>query len=68
MIPLPPSTRVEALLAPYHEVSGDSYVAVEHPGIVRNLERGILSLGGDKHISNVRPFLLISSVYAYVLK
>jgi len=57
MIPPPPSTRIEELLAPYQEVSGDSYVIIEHPGIIKNLERGVLSLGGDKAISNVRPSL-----------
>ena len=57
MIPLPPSTRVEALLVPYLEVPGDSYLTVEHPGIIKNLERGVHSLGGDKHISNVRLIL-----------
>jgi len=57
MIPLPASTRIEALLAPYHEISGDSYVTIEHPGIIKNLERGVLTLGGDKAISNVRSYL-----------
>jgi len=68
MLPLPPSTRIETLLAPYHEVPDDRYVAIEHPGIIKNLERGISSLGGDKQISNVRLIFYMYSVYAYVLR
>jgi len=54
MIPPEPSQRLQNLLAPSHEVPKCNHVAIEHPGIIKNLERGITSLGGDKRVAKVR--------------
>jgi len=40
-------------LAPYHDVPNRTYVAVEHPGFIQNIDKGLASLGGDKRLGNV---------------
>jgi len=40
--------------APWLAVPSDSVVNVEHPGCVKSIEAGILSLGGERNIANVR--------------
>jgi len=40
--------------APWLAVPSDRIVRIEHPGIVRNIEKGIASLGGKKELAAVR--------------
>jgi len=40
-------------LAPYHDVPDHSYVTIEHPGIIQNINNGLASLGSDKRLGNV---------------
>lgn len=46
--------------APWLAVSSsDRVVNIEHPGIVKNIDRGILSLGGETEIRKVRRGLCV---------
>lgn len=48
-------------IAEVHGVPGRRIVAIEHPGIVRNFDNGIKSLGGEaqlKHVSVVFELML----------
>ena len=40
--------------APWCEIPNDNVVSVEHPGIVKNVDNAILSLGGDAKLATVR--------------
>ena len=40
--------------APWLAIPSDRVVNVEHPGIVKDIEAGILSLGGERNVANVR--------------
>lgn len=40
-------------IAPWHQVPATSIVSVEHPFIVKNIEEGLKTLGGDRAISKV---------------
>lgn len=37
-------------------------ISVEHPAIIQNLDRGLLSLGGESEINKVGPFLFFNCV------
>jgi len=40
-------------LADWLNVSSDRVVTVEHPSVVRDIDKGLLSLGGEHHIKHV---------------
>jgi hypothetical protein len=44
-------------LADWLSVSSDRVVTVEHPSIVRDIDKGLLSLGGEHHIKHVGRML-----------
>lgn len=39
--------------APWYKVSHKSIVSVEHPFIIRNTEKGVISLGGPSRLQEV---------------
>ena len=45
----------------WHEFPGKSLVSVEHPFIIKNIEKGITSLGGLKKIEEVGHLLNFSN-------
>ena len=45
------SSQIEK--APVYFVSGQRIVSVEHPGIVRNIDKAVQSLGGESELSQV---------------
>jgi general transcription factor 3C polypeptide 5 (transcription factor C subunit 1) len=43
-------------VAPFIPISQDPIICVEHPCIIKNLERGIKSLGGEYGINKVSDY------------
>lgn len=46
----------ESQFAPWYRIPERRIVAVEHPGIVKNVDRAIQTLQGDAGIANVSRF------------
>jgi len=53
MTDAPSSHSNEKSIAPFILISQDPVICVEHPCIIRNLDRGIKSLGGEYGINKV---------------
>ena len=60
----PPSVEQDGL-APRYEIPTNPVANIEHPCIIKNVDRGILSLGGNKQIEKVDfdIFLLTKNVF-----
>jgi general transcription factor 3C polypeptide 5 (transcription factor C subunit 1) len=56
--PDPASNRHQ--LANWLTVSSDRVVTVEHPSIVRDIDKGLLSLGGEHHIKHVGRIIFLN--------
>ena len=48
-------------LANWLNVSSDRVVTVEHPSVVRDIDKGLFSLGGEHHIKHVGRMLSYKS-------
>lgn len=48
-------------LAEWLTVSSDRVVTVEHPSIIKDIDKGLQSLGGEHHIKHVGQILFLKS-------
>lgn len=39
--------------APWYLIPEENYIGVEHPGVIRNIDRAIASLGGEQPLGEV---------------
>ncbi len=39
--------------APWHHIPQENYIGVEHPGVIRNIDKAIASLGGEQRLGEV---------------
>jgi len=39
--------------APWHHIPQEKYIGVEHPGVIRNIDKAIASLGGEQRLAEV---------------
>lgn len=39
--------------APWYIIPEESYIGVEHPGVIKNVDKAIASLGGEQRLGEV---------------